>query len=394
MGAIKLRAWWWHRQGLDGSLMGATCPEVLERSGWARSLGGANTYLTLFSRAGCSRASVDNALARLDIHELPSARGATYVVPAPDFGLALQVGRGASRGEVRQAGKLGFSSIEIEQLCETVRKELEHAGEPLDANQLRERLGDKIQSFGVAGRKAGLASPLPVVLGLLQERGTIRRVPADGRLDSTRLTYMAWDDPPTDVGSDEQAHVELVRRYLSWTGPAGIDHMRWFTGFGTRALRAAVSMLDAREVEPGLWLLPELLDEFESYVAPKDPSYSLVSWIDALALLRRDITGIVAPQDLSIVLPDGKPVGELKDFPHHLIIDRGRVVGFWEFDPSAGAVVWAPFAKVHRQLLEAAVERTEKFIVDQLGDARGSILDTPQVRQPRIAAVRAFANLA
>ncbi len=33
----KLRAWWWHRQGLDGSLAGKTPAEVLERAGWARS---------------------------------------------------------------------------------------------------------------------------------------------------------------------------------------------------------------------------------------------------------------------------------------------------------------------------------------------------------------------
>ena len=93
MDDAKLRAGWWQRQGLDGSLRDASPAAVLERSGWARSAGGAGPYLTLFARAGTSREAADAAVAAQDIHELPSARGCTYVVPASDFALALTVGR-------------------------------------------------------------------------------------------------------------------------------------------------------------------------------------------------------------------------------------------------------------------------------------------------------------
>ena len=48
----KLRAWWSHRQGLDGRLVGARPAEVLEQTGWARSVGGVGPYLTLFARGG------------------------------------------------------------------------------------------------------------------------------------------------------------------------------------------------------------------------------------------------------------------------------------------------------------------------------------------------------
>jgi hypothetical protein len=54
-----LCAWWAHRQGLDGSLAGATAAEVFARTGWARSVGGASPYLTLFSRAGIRREDAD-----------------------------------------------------------------------------------------------------------------------------------------------------------------------------------------------------------------------------------------------------------------------------------------------------------------------------------------------
>ena len=96
MDEAKLRAWWSHRQGLDGRLEGQTAPAILEQTGWARSVGGAGPYLGLFARAGIRRAEVDAALAKLQIHELPSARGCTYVLPASDFALGLKVGQAFS----------------------------------------------------------------------------------------------------------------------------------------------------------------------------------------------------------------------------------------------------------------------------------------------------------
>src|ERR1700684_31361 len=40
MDQSKIRAWYAHRQGLDGSLDGKSAAEVLGRVGWARSVGG------------------------------------------------------------------------------------------------------------------------------------------------------------------------------------------------------------------------------------------------------------------------------------------------------------------------------------------------------------------
>ena len=58
--AQKLRAWYAHRQGLDGSLDDkSSAEEVLDRAGWARSVGGVSPYLTLFSRAGITREQIN-----------------------------------------------------------------------------------------------------------------------------------------------------------------------------------------------------------------------------------------------------------------------------------------------------------------------------------------------
>src|SRR5689334_3616408 len=116
----KLRAWWWTRQGLDGSLNGANPAEVLKQAGWARSVGGVGPYMSLFARARTSRETADAAAAKLEIHELPAARGCTYVVPAADYAVALAVGQSAPDAEMKTAAKLGVTEKEIAKLEEVV----------------------------------------------------------------------------------------------------------------------------------------------------------------------------------------------------------------------------------------------------------------------------------
>src|SRR5689334_19790693 len=120
MDESQLRAWWSHRQALDGSMQGTAPAEVLARTGWARSVGGVNPYLTLWARAGCTRTAADAAVSNLEIQELPSARGCTYVVPRADFGLALRVGQAFGGSEMKAAAKLGVTEKEIEKLCAKV----------------------------------------------------------------------------------------------------------------------------------------------------------------------------------------------------------------------------------------------------------------------------------
>src|SRR5690348_15896552 len=121
----KLRSWWAHRQGLDGSLDGAGPAAVLERTGWARSVGGSGTYLTLFARAGSSREEIDAAVGKLELHELPSARGCTYVLPQRDFALGLRLAQCVGDPELKMVDKLGVTAKEIDRLCESVKAALE-----------------------------------------------------------------------------------------------------------------------------------------------------------------------------------------------------------------------------------------------------------------------------
>jgi hypothetical protein len=385
----RLRAWWFHRQGLDGSLAGSDPAAVLARTGWARSVGGANPYLTLFARTGVSRVDVDAAVAELAIHELPSARGCTYVVPASDFGLALQVGRAAPEAEVSTVEKLGVPRAEIERLCAVVLDAV--ADGPLNPAGLKARLGDAVRNLGEAGKKKGVSTTLPVALGLLQAAGELRRIPVGGRLDQQRFSYARWN-PPCSGRSDEKARVELIRRYLSWTGGASIAHLRWFTAFSARDVKSALGTLDPVELADGILALPEDAASYATFTPAGEPQFALLAGIDALILLRRDTASLLAPPDLDRPVPgEARPFGQHTDLPDHAIIDRGRLIGLWQYDVDGQRIAWWTFdpQAAKDKSLMSKIGQTESYIADQLGDARSFSLDSPKSRAPRIAALDA-----
>jgi hypothetical protein len=383
-------AWWWRRQGLDESIAGGTPAEVLATTGWARSVGGANPYLSLFARVGTSRADADAAVRGLDIHELPAARGCTYVVPAAHFALALQVGRGAAEGELAVLDKLGVPRGEIDKLCEAVLDVI--GDEPLDPAGLKGRLGDAVRNLGEEGRKRGQSTTLPAALGLLQAAGEIRRVPVNGRLDQQRYGYVRWNAPRTGL-TDEAARAELARLYFRWSGPASLANFRWFSAFSVAAAKAAVADLGLVDVGDGLLLPPDLVDEYEACRVPPRPGYTLLAGIDALILLRRDHRSLLDEADVERATPGGKALGGLSDLPDHPIVDRGRVVGLWQYDPGEERIVWWSFRPAEDEAaLRAAVGRTEEYVREQLGDARSFSLDSPKARAPRLAALRAAAS--
>lgn len=388
----KLQAWWACKQGLDGSLAGRTAHEVLDRTGWARSVGGAGPYLTLFSRAGITREAADAAAAKLDIHELPSARGCTYVVPAADFALALRAGHGFNDGDMRTAAKLGVTAAEIDRLCLKVIDAL--SGGPKDPEAIREAAGGAVRNLGEAGKKKGLTTTLPVAIGKLQSAGEIRRVPVHGRLDQQRYRYALWSPNPLTLFrlSQDEVYVELARRYFRWIGPATPDEFRWFSGLGVRASKEALEPLKLAAL-PGSdnrLMFAEDLDAFRSFQRPKKPHYVLVSCLDGMTLLRRDVKGVLAPEDAKRKVfceKSHRAASELSDLPSHGLFDRGRLVGLWEFDPGTQSIAWSSFIARDKALAEA-VKATEMFVRDQLGDARSFSLDSPKSRAPRIEALR------
>ena len=141
-------------------------------------------------------------------------------------------------------------------------------------------------------------------------------------------------------------------------------------------------------------MLPADRAKLEAFKPSKDPTYALVGRIDSLVLLRRDLKSVLDPKDSERQVLDDKAtkaLGTLADLPSHAILDRGRVVGLWEFDTESDSVAWLPFIKKDKAL-EDAVKRTEQYVREQLGDARSFSLDSPKSRAPKIAALRKAAG--
>ena len=377
-------------------MRGKSAAQILERCGWSRSVGGVGPYLTLFSRGGTSREVADKAAAQLEIHELPTARGCTYVVPSSDFALGLTVGRNYS-GDMKTALKLGVTEKEVDKLCDAVVHALEQGA--LDPDSIREATGKASRSLGEEGKKKGLTTTLPLALGRLQTEGRIRRVPINGRFDRQRYAYVNWTPNPlaTYPESLEAAFTELARRFFRWVGPATLGEFQWFAGLGVKTTKQAVDSLGLVPMEPGSdrLLLPDDVAAFRELEVPTTPQYSLVSSLDPIAANRREMQSLLDDADREqdvVVDAISKPMGGLTDLPSHAILDRGQIIGLWEFDPAAGSIVWATFGRRTDKALAAAVEETQAFVRDQLGDARSFSLDSPKSRVARLESLRALAR--
>ena len=339
---------------------------MLEKSGWARSVGGAGPYVGLFARTEIRRSEADRAVAELEIYELPAARGCTYVVPASDYALALKVGQPFAGAEMRVAASLGVTGKEIDTLCDAVVKVL--SGATMSPDEIRMGTGSASRSLGEAGKKKGVTTTLPVALGRLQSLGEIRRVPVDGRLDQQRYKYALWRPNPLTryKSTQEEAYAQLARKYFQWVGPASHAEFQWFAGLGVKTEKAAVAglRLVAADKDGERLLLEEDLDAFHKFKPLRTPQYALVSSLDSIqSHLRLDLSS-------------------------HAILDRGIVIGLWEYDVDTQSIAWMTNDGVKDKKLVEAVRKMEEYVRDDLGDARSFSLDSPKSRALRIAEIR------
>ena len=389
--AAQIRAWRWKRQGFGGK-RGKRAAAILEASGWMRSVGGSGPYLGLFARGRLSRVAVDAAALALEIHELPSARGCTYVVAREDFALALRAGQGHSEAASIATAKkyLGVTDKELERLTGKIVDAL--AGGPLDPKQLKDALGDAVRHLGDEGKKRGTTTTLSLGLGFLQSRGEIRRVPADGRLDRQRYQYARWTPSPLTHRQLDDAEVarELARRFFRWVAPASVAQFAAWAGLGARASRAAVAELGVLPLADGDGRLAFAEDLDELRATKGASGVELVGSLDNLFHARREVVSMLDDQDAARKLPGKKAtVGALAELDHHAIVEGGRIVGLWDFDAEAQQIVWATFGKAGSEVAPAVAEM-ESFVRDQLGDARSFSLDSPESRGDRLDALRAL----
>jgi hypothetical protein len=223
-------------------------------------------------------------------------------------------------------------------------------------------------------------------------------VPVNGRLDQQRFKYVAWSPSPlTEHRLDATESLRaLARQFFRWVGPATPAELQWFAGLGMKSTREVLEPLGLVPAEPGSdrLLLPDDLAAWKKFKAPAKPCYALVSSLDPIAANRRDVKSLLDPADAERQFPTEKSSAagsSLSDLPSHVVLDRGRIVGLWEFDAEAGEIVVATFIP-RDKTLATVIARTEAFVRDELGDARSFSLDSPKSRAPKIAALRKLAG--
>ena len=191
----------------------------------------------------------------------------------------------------------------------------------------------------------------------------------------------------------DAASTELARRFFRWVGPATLGELQWFSGLGVKTTKTAVEPLGLVPAEPGSdrLLLPDDAARFDAFEPPPTPHYALVSGLDPIAANRREMQSLIDPKDRErpvVVDASPKPLGSLMDLPSHAILDRGQIIGLWEYDVDSRSIAWTTFGRKKDRALDAAIEETQAFVRDELGDARAFSLDSPKSRAARVASLR------
>jgi hypothetical protein len=104
-----------------------------------------------------------------------------------------------------------------------------------------------------------------------------------------------------------------------------------------------------------------------------------------LVLLRRNSADMLAEGDRGRKVLDGT-LGLQADLSDHPILDRGRIIGLWQYDPGKERIAAWTFDKPTAAVTQRITE-VESWIREDLGDFRSFSLDSPASRQNRIDAL-------
>ena len=396
----RARAFWFHRQGLAAPL-GGPIDKVVAATGWLRTLGGVDVYLAARARApGLRRAELDAAVGDGRLRVSMAVRGCIYLVPVDEVPTLLaEVAPEWRKKSERDVAKAGASWKVVETTAAAVLEVL--AGTSLSTDAIRRAL-PSIKSFGEAGKKVGLSSPLPLALRLLELDRRIERMPEGGRLDTERYVWRAPKRPVPPAASDPQARrARIASAFFTHAGPARLEDLQAWTCWSQRDTRAALEGLDLAPVTvTGVGEAFVHRRDLDALAAPAARgAIALLSFEDNYLTFHGG-PGLVtdpAHHDLRVAQwGAGGPgrLGDVRHVAHRTIVIDGIVAGMWEVDPRSGGAVWkalAPLPKPLADRVAATVDETARFLMAELGHARSFSLDTMEEVQSRADAIRAGA---
>lgn len=390
----RARSLWWERQGLGDDSIADDIARAIGVTGWLRTLGGTDVYIAARARApGMTRAQLDAAVARGELRVLPAVRGCIYLVPSHVVSdlLALNAAPWRKQTEASLAkAKARFSVVES-----TAAAVLAVLAQPMTTDAIRKALpAGSIPSFGEAGKKAGLSSPLPLALRLLELDGRIERTLDGGRLDSERYLWRKaqWKVPPASPTESAQL-ATVVKAFLDFAGPSTLAQLASWSG---RPQRDLAPVLDALGAEPVH--IEGVGDAFAqrgdidcAHDAPLPTGMRLLALEDNY-LTNHGLAVVTDPRhhhikaDVWGSMDKPQPLGTAAHILSRTIVIDGLVAGFWEVDPRAHGAVWSTFDPPKPAVRDRIAELTHEiatFLLDDVGNARVYSLDSMEQVQDR-----------
>ncbi len=106
---------------------------------------------------------------------------------------------------------------------------------------------------------------------------------------------------------------------------------QWFTA--CTVAQTKVALADSGAVEAhGLWMVAEDVDAAADFQVPEQEQIQLLAGTDELFLLRRNAADNFAQEDRGRKLLRAT-LALQADLTDHPIVDRGRIIGLWQYDP-------------------------------------------------------------
>lgn len=382
--------------------------DALERTGFVRTLGGVEAYLALRPRVkGFTPALLHAAMESGEVQVVPAVRGCMYLLVRDQVPGALRLAASLTRPrEEKVEARAGVKKGELQKLGRQVVEVLKKQG-PLTTDALRRALpAGAVRSLGEAGKKLGLSSPLPAALRVLEFEGEVARLSEGGRLDTQ---VYAWRVPAKSpfagvkVPGDTPALLAgMAAVFLRAAGLGRVKDLAAWAGVAQRDAAAAVEALGAVTVEiegekDARVALPAVL-KAHGDASRADEALAFLPFEDNLVALQGTPALLVDPKHHALRLPswDGKKTVALAEAGHlayRPLVAEGRMVGFWEFDPAASAVVYGCFDAVSaatRKRLATEAEAVAAFLVDGMGHGRSVSLDTDAALAERARWIRSL----
>ena len=399
----RARSLWWERQGLGDDARAEDVARAIAVTGWLRTLGGADVYIAARARCpGLTRAELDATVARGELRVIPAVRGCIYLVPAHFVADLMALNAEPWRKQTeKELAKANATFAVVESTARTV---LDALTAPMTTDAIRKALPARsIPSFGEAGKQAGLSSPLPLALRLLELDGRIERTLDGGRLDTDRYLWRraAWSTPPAAAHDDDRL-ANVVTAFLDFAGPSTLEHIATWSGRSQRDLKPILEVIRAEPVTiEGVGLAFAQPGDIDcAHEAPLPLGLRFLAFEDNYLVNHGGLAVVSDPRHHAIqvdIWGRSKPesIGAANHVLSRTIVIDGLVAGFWEVDPRANAAVWMTFDPQPRAVvdkIDAVARELATFLLDDVRNCRVFSLDTIEACQDRADRIKQLAR--